>query len=107
MPKVHGYIQNKQSKAILWSGHMTQENAEHFLTSRGLSVSDHTIVIDASDIDVQGMIDTYDESLKTYADKRRDEYPSIVDQLDKIYHDGIDSWKADMIKPVKDKYPKE
>ena len=32
-------------------------------------------------------------------------YPSIADQLDKIYHSGIDAWKAD-IKAVKDKYPK-
>lgn len=38
-------------------------------------------------------------------DNRRREYPSIVDQLDKIYHKGIDAWKAD-IKAIKDKYPK-
>ena len=40
-----------------------------------------------------------------YKDDRAAEYPSIVDQLDKIYHSGIDAWKAD-IKTVKDKYPK-
>jgi hypothetical protein len=34
-----------------------------------------------------------------------EEYPPIVDQLDKIYHEGIDAWKAD-IKVIKDKYPK-
>ena len=32
-------------------------------------------------------------------------YPSIQDQLDKIYHSGLTGWKAD-IKAVKDKYPK-
>ena len=32
-------------------------------------------------------------------------YPSWQDQLDKIYHSGIDAWKAD-IKAIKDKYPK-
>ncbi len=41
----------------------------------------------------------------TYTEARRAEYPPIVDQLDKIYHDGIDAWKAD-IKVIKDKYPK-
>jgi len=41
----------------------------------------------------------------TYADKRSAEYPSIEDQLDKIYHSGIAGWKA-TIKAVKDKYPK-
>ena len=34
------------------------------------------------------------------------EYPSVGDQLDKIYHEGIDAWKADMVDPVKAKYPK-
>ena len=40
-----------------------------------------------------------------YKDDRAAEYPSVVDQLDKIYHSGIDAWKAD-IKAIKDKYPK-
>ncbi len=40
-----------------------------------------------------------------YIDKRENEYPSIVDQLDDIYHNGIDGWK-ETIKAVKDKYPK-
>ena len=41
----------------------------------------------------------------SYRSKRRAEYPSIGEQLDKIYHSGIDAWKAD-IKAIKDKYPK-
>ena len=40
-----------------------------------------------------------------YKQKRETEYPSVIDQLDKIYHSGIDAWKVD-IKTVKDKYPK-
>jgi len=36
---------------------------------------------------------------------RKAEYPSIEEQLDKIYNDGIDAWKVD-IKAIKDKYPK-
>ena len=40
-----------------------------------------------------------------YARKRAAEYPSVVDQLDDIYHNGIDGWKA-TIKKTKDKYPK-
>tara|TARA_B100001248_G_C27069844_1_gene313405 strand:+ start:234 stop:500 length:267 start_codon:yes stop_codon:yes gene_type:complete len=42
----------------------------------------------------------------TYKEKREAEYPSIQDQLDKIYHSGVTGWKAD-IKKIKDKYPKE
>ena len=41
-----------------------------------------------------------------YKYNRAKEYPSIVDQLDKIYHEGIDEWKK-VIKATKDKYPKE
>jgi hypothetical protein len=40
-----------------------------------------------------------------YKWKREREYPEIVDQLDDIYHNGIDAWKA-TIKATKDKYPK-
>ena len=42
---------------------------------------------------------------KKYQRDRQIAYPSIVDQLDDIYHNGIDAWKA-TIKTVKDKYPK-
>ena len=41
----------------------------------------------------------------TYKYQRAKEYPSIVDQLDTLYHSGLDAWKAE-IKTVKDKYPK-
>ena len=41
-----------------------------------------------------------------YKYKRAAEYPSIIDQLDDIYNNGIDAWKA-TIKTTKDKYPKE
>ena len=41
----------------------------------------------------------------TYKYQRAAEYPSIVDQLDTLYHSGLDAWKAE-IKTVKDKYPK-
>ena len=40
-----------------------------------------------------------------YARKRKAEYPIIADQLDDIYHNGIDGWKA-TIKTTKDKYAK-
>ena len=41
-----------------------------------------------------------------YQRSRAEEYPSMADQLDDIYHNGIDAWKL-TIKTVKDKYPKE
>ena len=40
-----------------------------------------------------------------YSRNREAEYPSYATQLDEIYHNGIDSWKA-VIQVTKDKYPK-
>ena len=41
----------------------------------------------------------------TYAELRAAAYPPITDQLDMIYHEGIDAWKA-VITAVKEEYPK-
>jgi hypothetical protein len=40
-----------------------------------------------------------------YQRDREVAYPLIKDQLDDLYHNGIDGWKK-TIKAVKDKYPK-
>ena len=45
------------------------------------------------------------ETLSGVLNKRANDYPSVKDQLDKIYHSGIDEWKK-VIKATKDKYPK-
>ena len=105
MAKIHGYIQNKASEAILWHGSMTQEHAEDFLTSRGLSVADHTIVLDATGVDVQSMIDAYDNSIKTYSQKRKSEYPSIEECVHAILDGELDALQVKR-QAVKDKYPK-
>jgi len=54
---------------------------------------------------LKALQDAWDLDNNSYKSKRRDEYPSIADQLDDIYHNGIDAWKA-TIKKTKDKYPK-
>lgn len=40
-----------------------------------------------------------------YKDKRAAAYPSIADQLDLLYHGGMDVWKA-AITAVKEEFPK-
>ena len=47
----------------------------------------------------------YDEANAPYKLNRADAYPSISDQLDQIYHEGIDAWK-ETIAAVKAEYPK-
>ena len=54
--------------------------------------------------DKQAELQTAYDNNKNQRD-RADTYPSIKDQLDDIYHNGIDGWKT-TIKATKDKYPK-
>ena len=56
--------------------------------------------IESKLIEVQAEYDA-----EEYKRNRKAEYPLIEDQLDEIYHNGIDGWKK-KIKAVKDKYPK-
>ena len=62
--------------------------------------------------DAQDNLVTYDETaVQSYIDahayiaKRQQAYPSIADQLDLIYHQGLDAWKT-AIEAVKNQYPK-
>ena len=41
-----------------------------------------------------------------YKRQRKREYPNWGEQLDYIYHNGVDAWKTDIVDPVKTKYPK-
>lgn len=41
-----------------------------------------------------------------YILRRQAEYPPLTEQLDYIYHNGVEAWKTNMIQPVKNKYPK-
>lgn len=47
----------------------------------------------------------WDLEFDSYKSKRRNEYPSVVDQLDTIYHSGIDVWKK-QIEQIKLRHPK-
>ena len=62
--------------------------------------------------DADGNPVTYDEATvqayidaQAYKEKRQREYPPMAEQLDMIFHNGIDAWK-EQIQAVKDKYPK-
>ena len=79
--------------------------------------SNAKVVVRGSDIDtceiewLESTAEISKEDIKAkmtsmeYIPKRQAEYPAIADQLDDIYHNGVDAWKA-TIKTVKDKYPK-
>jgi len=63
------------------------------------------ITLVQSDIDAARVTLDAEAAAVKYKTDRAAEYPSVVDQLDDIYHNGLDAWKA-TIKVTKDKYPK-
>jgi len=74
--------------------------------SKGAFKDDGTqITLVQSDIDTARTTLDAEAAAIAYQGQRKAEYPSIENQLDDIYHNGIDAWKA-TIKVTKDKYPK-
>jgi len=82
-------------------------NAIYALYPHVVSVDDGAGAFDAQgnkvEIDLAAVAAWVDPNAYKY--KRAAEYPSIVDQLDLMYHGGMDAWKT-AIQTVKDKYPK-
>ena len=58
-----------------------------------------------SELDAEGLRLQAIEDGLDWARNIAKEYPSWTDQMDLIYHSGIDAWKAKIIE-TKDKYPK-
>ena len=58
--------------------------------------------IDAELVKIQAEYDSQE-----YARNRQADYPDWGTQLNKIYDDGIDKWKSEMVNPIKAKWPKD
>ena len=93
--KVHALVSLKSDADWSWTG--TEYSGLEWLDS---STKPTEAELDA---EVKRLQADYDS--KEYQRKRAAEYPLVVEQLDLIYHSGIDAWKA-KIKETKDKYPK-
>ncbi len=63
----------------------------------GTKVTIDQVKVDAARVELNKLL---------YQNDRRKAYPDWNTQLDYIYHNGIDKWKADIVDPVKKKYPK-
>jgi rhodanese-related sulfurtransferase len=73
---------------------------------------DAKVILGDEAFDDAGNIVVYDKDAvqayidaNAYKDQRVTAYPSIADQLDQIYHEGLDAWKATIL-AVKEEYPK-
>jgi len=64
-----------------------------------------SVTLEQSKIDAARTTLNSEYAALEYSRNRAAEYPSIEDQLDDIYHNGVAGWKTS-IKAIKDKYPK-
>jgi len=48
----------------------------------------------------------FDQQENGYKQARQEAYPSYGEQLDYIFHNGLEAWKTDIIQPIKDNNPK-
>ena len=75
------------------------------------SIGNQTLVVSGDALNdpdkafLDGVNSRSENWVKTYAQKREQAYPSILDQLDLMYHGGYDAWKAS-IDAVKAQFPK-
>ena len=108
------YIDEKGDRVALISGHHLEEEAKTWKEYVVSDDFDMTKEFDSQEnpgtkFRMEGYL-TPTEFLErynaNYVQKRLNAYPPIEEQLDKIYHEGVDVWKAE-IKAIKDAIPKE
>ena len=77
------------------------------LYSNVVTIDDGTGAFDAQGNQVEIDMDAVNALTdpEAYKAKRQQAYPSIADQLDLIYHQGLDAWKS-AIQAVKEEFPK-
>jgi len=82
----------------------TENNGEQITFNVGVASEDQLDEVVAHHLTQLNAEDVIPE--KTYQASRMEEYPPLAEQLDYIYHNGIEAWKTDIIDPIKTKYPK-
>ena len=78
---------------------ITNEDIDNIQQMNGTAVISKEDIL-AKQVELQSEYDALD-----YARNRAKEYPSIEDQLDDIFHNGVEGWKTS-IQVIKTKYPK-
>lgn len=74
--------------------------------SDAFDVEGNIVVLDEDKIAIEEVKIQAKWDARNYARNRSDDYPSWQVQLEKIYDDGVDAWKSEMIDPIKAKHPK-
>ena len=106
------YVNQKEDRVVLMSkkqeSQVISDDCVEYIINDDFDLTKEMSDEDGNSIKLEGFL-TATEFLtrynSSYVAKRVGAYPSIEDQLDKIYHEGIDAWKSE-IKTIKDANPK-
>jgi|688.fasta_scaffold504360_2 hypothetical protein len=99
------YISEKLQDQNLMYKITTTNNGEE-ITFNVVCASDESEIEDLIQFHLDCINNPPNPPVPTYKDLRAQAYPSVPDQLDSIFHVGLDGWKA-TIQATKDKFPKQ
>ena len=102
------YINSSENKVTLISNRIDVSGDSDENLTRYAVPDDFDMTKDMGGEILEGFL-TADEFLERrnadYVALRVGEYPPLEEQLDNIFHNGIDAWKSD-IQSIKDRHPK-
>ena len=84
----------------------THENVANTTSDKAFDINNLPVIINEDKVVIETTRLQAEYDAQEYARNRKEEYPDMGTQFNKIYDDGIDAWKTDMVDPVKAKYPK-
>lgn len=105
------YIDTQENRVVFIGKARSQDHANYldeYVVAKDFNMNKEMLDEEGNTIKVDNIL-TATEFLERYnadyVQQRINAYPSIEDQLDKIYHEGVDAWKAE-IAAIKQRYPK-
>ena len=96
---------NLNDAILACNAHTCFENSAPYTDYSKVVFKDGSPIVSQEDAEAKLAEIRAEYDAKKYQRDRAKEYPTWQDQLDDIYHNGVDGWKA-TIKATKDKYSK-
>lgn len=102
-----GVVNDYDISTIVWRDEEVAQPSDADINAKRQELAEAFNATEYLDLRVNGQYELQDdENGAKVPVKVADGYPSMEEQLDYIYHNGVDAWKTDMIDPVKTRFPK-
>ena len=103
-----GVINDYDISTIEWRDEDVAQPSDADINAKRQELADAFNATEYLDLRVNGQYELQDDGTGEMVQvKVADGYPKMEEQLDYIYHNGVDAWKTDMIDPVKTRFPKQ